>query len=241
MKDHRHHDEHAHSGEHHEHRHPPATGEHHEHPEMTGKPGHADVGIRDQHSGHGAHDKHAGHSVAMFRDKFWISLALTVPTLIWGHMLPRVLRYSPPDVPGSRWIAPVFGTAVFLYGGLVFLQGAWRELRDRLPGMMTLIGLAISVAFVFSAAVTLGYPGMPLWEELATLVTIMLLGHWIEMRSITQAQGALRELAKLLPNTAVRLRDGETEEVPIGSLKMGDLVLVRPGASVPADGTVAAR
>ena len=98
-------------------------------------------------------------------------------------MLPRVLGYTPPNVPGHRWIAPVFGTAVFLYGGLVFLQGAWRELRARLPGMMTLIGLAISVAFVFSAAVTLGYPGMPLWEELATLVTIMLLGHWIEMRS----------------------------------------------------------
>ena len=158
-----------------------------------------------EHAGHESHDKHAGHSVAMFRDKFWISLALTVPTLIWGHMLPRALGYTPPQVPGARWIAPVFGTAVFLYGGLVFLQGAWRELRARLPGMMTLIALAISVAFVFSAAVTLGYPGMPLWEELATLVTIMLLGHWIEMRSISQAQGALQELAKLLPEHAMRV------------------------------------
>ena len=157
------------------------------------------------HGDHGGHDKHAGHSVAMFRDKFWISLALTVPTLIWGHMLPRVLHYTPPAVPGYRWIAPVFGTAVFLYGGLVFLQGAVRELLDRLPGMMTLIALAITVAFGFSAAVTLGYPGMPLWEELATLVTIMLLGHWIEMRSIFQASGALRELAKLLPSTAQRI------------------------------------
>ena len=128
-------------------------------------------GRHDEHAGHDGHDKHAGHSVAMFRDKFWISLALTIPTLIWGHMLPRLLGYTPPTVPGHRWIAPVFGTAVFLYGGLVFLQGAWRELRARLPGRMTLIGLAISVAFVFSAAVTLGYPGMPLWEELATLVT----------------------------------------------------------------------
>jgi len=187
---------------------------------------------------HAGHDKHAGHSVAMFRDKFWISLALTVPTLIWGHMLPRVLGYTPPDVPGQRWIAPLFGTAVFLYGGLVFLQGAWRELRARLPGMMTLIALAITVAFGFSAAVTLGYPGTPLWEELATLVTIMLLGHWIEMRSISQAQGALRELAKLLPSTAVRLRDGEVEEVPISSLGVGDVLLVRPGASIPADGAV---
>jgi Cu2+-exporting ATPase len=176
--------------------------------------------------------------VAVFRDKFWISLALTIPTMIWGHMLPRVLGYAPPSVPGQRWIAPAFGTAVFLYGGLVFLQGAWRELRARLPGMMTLIGLAISVAFVFSAAVTLGYPGTPLWEELSTLVTIMLLGHWIEMRSISQAQGALRELAKLLPNTALRLSNGEVEEVPINALKVGDIVLVRPGASVPADGTV---
>jgi Cu2+-exporting ATPase len=194
---------------------------------------HTDHGPMSVHEGH-----HAGHSVAMFRDKFWISLALTIPTLVWGHMLPRALGYSPPDIPGHRWIAPVFGTAVFLYGGLVFLQGGWRELRGRLPGMMTLIGLAISVAFVFSAAVTLGYPGMPLWEELATLVTIMLLGHWIEMRSVSQAQGALRELAKLLPNTAVLLRNGEPEEVPIGSVKIGDVVLVRPGASVPVDGTV---
>ncbi|MEZ0336558.1 MAG: copper-translocating P-type ATPase [Gemmatimonadales bacterium] len=174
----------------------------------------------------------------MFRDRFWISLALTVPTLIWGHMLPRVLNYAPPPVPGQRWIAPLFGTAVFLYGGLAFLQGAWRELRARLPGMMILIALAITVALVFSAAVTLGYPGMPLWEELATLVTIMLLGHWIEMRSISQAQGALQELAKLLPNTALRLRGAEVEEVPIDALRPGDIILMRPGASIPADGVV---
>ena len=153
-------------------------------------------------------------------------------------MLPGALGYTPPPVPGHRWIAPVFGTAVFLHGGLVFLRGAWRELRDRIPGMMTLIALAITVAFVFSAAVTLGYPGSPLWEELATLVTIMLLGHWIEMRSISQAQGALQELAKLLPNTALRVHDSEVEEVPIGALREGDIMLVRPGASIPADGIV---
>ena len=200
--------------------------------------GHAAAAELGSHQAHGAHDKHAGHSVAMFRDKFWLSLALTIPTLIWGHMLPGALGYTPPPVPGHRWIAPVFGTAVFLYGGLVFLQGAWRELRDRIPGMMTLIALAITVAFVFSAAVTLGYPGSPLWEELATLVTIMLLGHWIEMRSISQAQGALQELAKLLPNTALRVHDSEVEEVPIGALREGDIILVRPGASIPADGIV---
>ena len=224
----------------------PAHHHHDHHGKVPGKgPGQSVVAAR--HAGHteqpgdaehAGHDKHAGHSVAMFRDKFWISLALTVPTLVWGHMLPRVLSYVPPPVPGHRWIAPLFGTAVFLYGGLVFLQGAWRELRDRLPGMMTLIALAITVAFVFSAAVTLGYAGMPLWEELASLVTIMLLGHWIEMRSISQAQGALQELAKMLPNSALRVHGSEVEEIPIGALREGDLILVRPGASVAADGVV---
>ena len=211
-----------------------------------GQPGHVAHAGLAAHGGHGkqqGHDKHAGHSVAMFRDKFWLSLILTVPTLIWGHMLPRTFGYTPPEIPSAHWIPSVLGTAVFLYGGLPFVLGAIRELRDRLPGMMTLIALAITVAFVFSAAVTLGYPGIPLWEELATLVTIMLLGHWIEMRSINQAQGALTELAKLLPSNAVRvIRDasgGErTEEVPLTALMDGDLVLVRPGASIPADGEV---
>jgi Cu2+-exporting ATPase len=191
---------------------------------------------------HGGHDKHAGHSVAMFRDKFWISFLLTIPTLIWGHMLQRAFGYTPPAVPGARWIPAAFGTLVFLYGGRPFLDGAVRELRARLPGMMMLIALAITVAFVFSVAVTLGYPGMPLWEELATLVTIMLLGHWIEMRSISQAQGALAELAKLLPDTAVRVvpaGGGErVEEVPVATLGEADLILIRPGARIPADGVV---
>jgi P-type Cu2+ transporter len=199
---------------------------------------HPGPATHDRHERHAGHDKHAGHSVAMFRDKFGISLALTIPTLIWGHMLQDAIGYMAPHFPGSMFIPAVFGTAVFLYGGLPFLQGAARELKDRLPGMMTLIALAISVAFVFSAAVTLGYPGMPLWEELATLVTIMLLGHWIEMRSISQAQGALKELAKLLPSTAVRLVGDRSEEVTIDQLREGDLVLVRPGAGVPADGVV---
>jgi len=190
------------------------------------------------HDAHAGHDKHEGHSPDMFRRKFWLSLLLTVPTVLWGHMLMRLTGWQAPAFPGSEWIAPVLGTAVFFYGGLVFLRGAWREIQDRLPGMMTLISLAITVAFVFSAAVTLGYPGMPLWEELATLVTIMLLGHWMEMRSIQQAQGALRELAKLLPSTATRIVDGRTEDVPIAELRPGDLVLVRPGEAVPADGVV---
>jgi Cu2+-exporting ATPase len=192
----------------------------------------------DAHTGNGGHDKHAGHSVAMFRDRFWISLALTIPTLVWGHMLQMALGYTAPRFPGSQWIAPVLGIAVFLYGGRVFIEGALGELRARLPGMMTLIALAITVAFVFSVAVLLGFPGMPLWEELATLVTIMLLGHWVEMRSISQAQGAVGELAKLLPSLAVRIREDGVEEVPVSELREGDLVLVRPGAGVPADGVV---
>ncbi len=199
-------------------------------------------GAHGTRGAHAAHDAHAGHSVAMFRDKFWISLLLTIPTLIWGHMLQNAFGYTAPGFPGSRWIPALFGTAVFLYGGVPFIRGAVRELRVRLPGMMTLITLAICVAFVFSAVVTLGFPGMPLWEELATLVTVMLLGHWLEMRSISRAEGALGELAKLLPNSAVRVHgegEGEhVEEVPVAELREGDVVLVRPGAAVPADGVV---
>jgi len=192
----------------------------------------------EMHDAEHAHDRHAGHSVQMFRDKFWLSLALTIPTLVWGHMLPNALGYTAPRFPGSEWVPAVFGTAVFLYGGVVFLKGAVHELRDRLPGMMTLIALAISVAFVFSAAVTLGFPGMPLWEELSTLVTIMVLGHWIEMRSISQAQGALTELAKLLPDVAERVVGDRTESVPTAALREQDVMLVRPGSRIPADGTV---
>ncbi|HEX7942168.1 MAG TPA: heavy metal translocating P-type ATPase, partial [Gemmatimonadaceae bacterium] len=158
---------------------------HPEHPETAHAGGHPPTeGMHD----HGAHDRHAGHSVEMFRRKFWGTLALTVPTLAWSPMLQRWLGYTAPPFPGSRFIPAIFGTLVFAYGGWVFLQGARRELADRRPGMMTLISLAITVAFVFSVAVTLGFPGMPLWEELSTLVTIMVLGHWIEMRSVTQAQ-----------------------------------------------------
>ncbi|WP_242344636.1 heavy metal translocating P-type ATPase [Anaeromyxobacter terrae] len=210
----------------------------HEPERAAHEPGHAGHERGAAEHEHAAHDRHAGHSVAMFRDRFWIALALTIPTVLWGHMLTSVTGWHAPAFPGSTLVPPILGTVVFVYGGLPFLQGAVRELRDRLPGMMTLIALAIGVAFVFSVAVTLGYPGMPLWEELATLVTVMLLGHWIEMRSITQAQGAVKELAKLLPSSAVRVVDGREEEVPLAALRDGDVVLVRPGARVPADGRV---
>jgi Cu2+-exporting ATPase len=174
----------------------------------------------------------------MFRDRFWLTLLLSIPTLVWSDMIQTWFGYRAPVFPASAYIPAVFGTAVYLFGGWVFLAAGVRELRDRLPGMMTLISLAISVAFFFSLAVTLGYPGDALWWELATLVTIMLLGHWIEMRSISQASGALRELAKLLPSTAQRIVGERIEDVPISDLREGDLVLVRPGASVPADGLV---
>jgi Cu2+-exporting ATPase len=155
-------------------------------------------------------------------------------------MLPELFGYHPPAFPGSRWLPAGFGTIVFLVGGRPFLDSAIHELRARLPGMMTLISLAITVAAGFSVAVTLGFPGMPLWEELATLVTIMLLGHWVEMRSIAAAGGAVAALAKLLPATAERIVSGSdtTETVPLHTVIDHDLVLVRPGASVPADGTV---
>jgi P-type Cu2+ transporter len=192
------------------------------------------------HDAHAGHDKHAGHSVEMFRNRFWLTLLLTIPTMIWSGMIQHWFGYTAARFPGSAYVPAIFGTIVYVYGGSVFLQGAWRELGDRLPGMMTLIALAITVAFLFSVAVTLRVAGgMDLWWELATLVAIMLLGHWVEMRSISQAQGALKELAKLLPDTALRVDDGgHVSAVPVSQLKQGDLLLIKPGASIPADGVV---
>ena len=213
---------------------------HHAHP-AAHQPVASDSAARGGHTTaetHEAHDKHAGHSPAMFRDLFWLSAALTIPTVIWSDVPQQLVGYRPPVFPGSQYVPTVFGTAVYLYGGRVFLAGAVRELRDRLPGMMTLISLAITVAFGFSVAVAFGFHGMALWWELATLVSIMLLGHWMEMRSIQQASGALKELARLLPRTATRVIDGGTEEVTLDQLRVGDVVLVRPGQSIPVDGVV---
>jgi Cu2+-exporting ATPase len=174
----------------------------------------------------------------MFRDRFWLSLLLTVPVLVWSHDLQEWLGYTAPTFPGSDLIPAVLGTVVFIYGGLVFLRSARGELAQRRPGMMTLISLAITVAFVTSLASTAGLFEVEIWWELATLITIMLLGHWLEMRSIAQAQGALNALAALLPDTAERLTGDASETVPIGALRIGDLLLVRPGGRVPADGVV---
>ena len=198
----------------------------------------------DPHSGHKMsevhenHDRHAGHSVAMFRDKFWLSLALTIPVIFWSTGVQHWLGYTAPSFPGSRFIPAIFGTVVFVYGGLVFVRGAWRELADRKPGMMTLISLAIIVSFGTSLAATFGLFEIEVWWELASLITIMVLGHWLEMRAISQARGALNALAALLPDTAERITGGEAESVPLSELHVGDVVLVRPGARVPADGTV---
>jgi P-type Cu2+ transporter len=222
--------------------HPPGSHAPHAHDHHAASPGAGQHDIHISHSGHDAaagHDKHAGHSVEMFRQKFWGTLLLSIPTIVWAPMIQHWFGYNAPGgAAASRWIPAILGTAVFGYGGWVFVRGAIGELRDRLPGMMVLISLAITVAFVFSLAVTFGFPGSDLWWELATLVTIMVLGHWIEMRSISQAQGALHELAKLLPDTAVRVVGDRTETVTVSDLRMGDLVLVRPGAAVPADGLV---
>ncbi|MFH1331350.1 MAG: copper-translocating P-type ATPase [Actinomycetota bacterium] len=186
----------------------------------------------------GGHDRHAGHSVAKFRRRFLVSLALTVPVLFYSETIQGWFGYTAPSFPGSEWLSPVLGTAIFLYGGSPFLRGAVTEMRDRQPGMMLLIGMAITVAFVASASTTFGWFDLEFWWELAGLITIMLLGHWMEMRAIGKARGALASLAELLPDEAERLVNGSPETVPISQLQVGDLVLVRSGSRVPADGVI---
>src|SRR6202040_1775690 len=190
------------------------------------------------HKIHGSHDRHAGHSVAMFRDKFWLSLALTIPVVFWSSDVQHWLGYTAPSFPGSKFIPAILGTVVFVYGGLVFIRGAWTEIADHKPGMMTLISLAIIVAFGTSLAATFGRFEIDVWWELASLITIMVLGHWLEMRAISQARGALHALAALLPDAAERVQGADTQSVPLSDLRIGDIVLVRPGARVPADGTI---
>jgi len=174
----------------------------------------------------------------MFRDRFWLSLALTIPIVFYSPMIQEWFGYTAPAFPGSEWVAPVLGTVIFIYGGMPFLRGAVQEVRARQPGMMLLIGMAITVAYLASLATTIGWFDLDFWWELAALITIMLLGHWMEMRAIGQARGALAALAELLPDEAERIIDGEPETVSIASLGLGDLVLVRPGGRVPADGVI---
>ncbi len=182
---------------------------------------------------------HTSHSETMFARPFWIALLLTVPVVMYAEVLEQLLGYTAPRFPGFEWLVPILASVIYWYCGWVFLMGAVSELRRGRPGMMTLVALAISTAYFYSLAITFGLvSGMPFYWELATLVTIMLLGHWVEMRAIGSAQNALSELAKLLPDSAERVLDGRTEAVPVSDLRPGDLVLVRPGARIPADGIV---
>lgn len=191
------------------------------------------------HETHENHDKHAGHDPDMFRRKFWLSFVLTLPTLFFSQSVQMWLDYDA-SFPGSEYVPAILGLIIFFYGGTVFIKSAFVELKNRQPGMMTLISLAITVALGYSLAATLGIvDGMDFWWELATLVTIMLLGHWLEMSSVQSAKGALGELAKLLPDEAEVLSGGTTQKVAINQIKVGDTVLVRPGGRVPIDGKVA--
>lgn len=199
--------------------------------------------IKDGHIGHKeagkeGFNKQSGHSVNIFKAKFWTSFILSIPVVAYSDIAERLLDYTAPQFFGSQYLPLVLSSIIFFYGGSVFITSAYRELRAKLPGMMTLIALAISVAYFYSVAVTfLGGEDTLFWE-LATLITIMLLGHWIEMRAVSGAQSALKELSKLLPDTAEVMRNGKAEIVSLSELKKGDLVLVKPGGRIPADGVI---
>lgn len=192
---------------------------------------------QSQHEGHGS--DHSGHEM-MFRNRFWVSLVLSIPILLYSAMIQEWFGFAMPEFAGSQFIGPVFSVIIFVYGGIPFLEMAVPEVRNRIPGMMTLISLAITVAFAYSLFAFFTGSGAGFFWEMVTLIDVMLLGHWMEMRSVRQASGALNELAKLLPDTAERIKaDGNTEEVSVSVLQNDDLVLVRPGASLPTDGEIA--
>lgn len=214
-----------------------------EHPDNEIDHGHSKVisargSSHSEHGGHGGHDH--GEMVADYRRRFWLVLLLTPPVLLLSPMIQHLFGLAEAlSFPGDRYVIFVLSTIAYIYGGYPFLAGFISELRKRQPGMMTLIALAISAAYFFSAAVTFGFPGEELYWELVTLIAIMLLGHWIEMRSVMGASRALEELVRLLPDTASLIKaDGSSEEVPISSLQPGDHVIVRPGAKVPVDGVI---
>lgn len=191
-------------------------------------------------SAHGGHHDHHAHMVADFRKRFWISLLLTFPILLFSPMIQKFLGLGEAlRFPGDIFLAFLFSSVVFFYGGYPFLKGIYDELKKLKPGMMTLIALAISVAYFYSSAVVFGLSGKTFFWELATLIDIMLLGHWIEMKSVMGASRALEELAKLMPSDAHKIfPDGSVQDVPLNELKTGDRVLVKPGEKIPADGVV---
>ncbi|MEV6924777.1 heavy metal translocating P-type ATPase [Dactylosporangium sp. NPDC051485] len=205
----------------------------------TGHPGHDDHHGHDhhgEHAGHGGHGDHAGQ----FQKLFWINLILAAPVVAASSGFAMLIGYELPDLPGVEWIAPLLGTVMYLWGGWPFLTGAISEVRTRKPGMMLLIGLAITVAFAASWGASAGWLDHELdfWWELALLIVIMLLGHWIEMRSLAQTTSALDSLAALLPDQAEKVEGEHTVTVAPSDLRVGDVVIVRPGGSVPADGRI---
>ncbi|MCH6230154.1 cadmium-translocating P-type ATPase [Microbacterium sp. CFH 31415] len=204
--------------------------------------GHHDHAVHQDRAGHAGHQGHAGHGdhVARFRTLFWWNLLLAIPVVGFSAMFAMILGYSLPDAAWVPWVSPVLGTVMYVWGGAPFLAGAVSELRARKPGMMLLIGLAITVAFVASWGASLGmlHHELDFWWELALLIVIMLLGHWIEMRSLAQTTNALDSLAALLPDEAERIVGDSTVTVAPADLELGDVVVVRPGGRVPADGTV---
>ncbi|MDP3784738.1 MAG: HAD-IC family P-type ATPase, partial [bacterium] len=191
-----------------------------------------------EHGGHDDFNKHKGHSANVFKNKFWVSLILSVPVVLYSDIVQELLQFKAPIFPGSSYVLFVLASIIFFYGGWVFVSSAFRELKAKLPGMMTLIALAISVAYVYSVFIVLSGGDKTLFWELATLITIMLLGHWMEMRAVSGAQSALKELSKLLPDQAEIIRGDKTEIVPLTEVKSEDVVLVKPGGKIPADGVV---
>ncbi|MGC0250460.1 heavy metal translocating P-type ATPase [Pseudactinotalea sp. Z1748] len=214
----------AHSGQDHS---------HHSHGSHESHAGH------DAHGGHGGHEGHGDH-VGMFRRLFWIMLVLAIPTVLLNGMFADFLGYTLPDVPGVEWVSPVLGTVIYVWGGRPFLTGAVDELRARKPGMMLLIAMAITAAFIASLGASLGIFSheVDFWWEMALLVVVMLLGHWLEMRSLAQTTSALDSLAALLPDEAERVEGDQIVTVAPADLGLGDVVIIRPGGRVPADGEV---
>lgn len=194
-------------------------------------------GLSDHAADHGDHNKHAGHDPEIFRRLFWWNLILAVPVLAFSEQIQDWFGYTV-TADWAPWVPPIIGTVVYAWGGKPFLAGGVAEVRSRQPGMMLLISLAITVAYVSSLANSLGWGDLDFWWELAALIVVMLLGHWQEMKAIGHAQGALAALAELLPDTAERLDGDEAIEVPASTLEPGDVVLVRPGSRVPADGII---
>lgn len=220
-----------------------AHGDHASHKAHADHAAHRDHASHKAHAAHQGHASHAGHGdhVAQFRRLFWWNLLLAVPVIAFSPMFAMVLGAEPAEFPGSTLVSPILGTVIYVWGGRPFLTGAVDELRSRRPGMMLLIGLAITTAFIASMGASLGFlpHELEFWWELALLVVIMLLGHWIEMRSLAQTTSALDSLAALLPDEAERVTDDGTETVSPDELRVGDIVIVRPGARVPVDGTIA--